>query len=69
MEGGYEKSGEKGAVDADRGYYREEDGNGREILVLLESGSVVFDGDGTYDAKKGVFRTDYIWKVGLPDGE
>lgn len=45
------------------------DGNGREILVLLESGSVVFDGDGTYDAKKGVFRTDYIWKVGLPDGE
>ena len=41
-------------------------GNGNEILVLLESGSVVFDGDGTYDTKKGVFRTDYIWKVEMP---
>lgn len=42
------------------------DGNGNEILVLLESGSVVFDGDGTYDTKKGVFRTDYIWQVEMP---
>lgn len=42
------------------------DGNGQEILVLLESGSVVFDGDGTYDTKKGVFRTDYIWQVEMP---
>ncbi len=42
------------------------DGNGREILVLFESGSVVFDGDGTYDTKAGVFRTDYIWKMELP---
>lgn len=42
------------------------DGNGQEILVLFESGSVVFDGDGTYDTKKGVFRTDYIWKMEIP---
>lgn len=42
------------------------DGNGSEILVLLESGSVVFDGDGTYDTKKGVFRTDCIWRVEMP---
>lgn len=41
-------------------------GDGNEILVLLESGSVVFDGDGTYDTKKGVFRTDYIWEVEMP---
>lgn len=37
------------------------DGNGTEILVLSESGSVIFDGDGRYDTKKGLFRTDYIW--------
>lgn len=42
------------------------DGNGNEILVLLESGSVVFDGDGTYDTKKGVFRTDCIWQAEMP---
>lgn len=42
------------------------DGNGNEILVLSESGSVVFDGDGTYDTKKGLFRTDYIWQAEMP---
>ena len=45
------------------------DGNGREILVLSESGSVIFDGDGTYDTKTGIFRTDYIWKVEVPEME
>lgn len=41
-------------------------GAGHEILILFESGSMVFDGDGTYDTKPGVFRTDYIWKADLP---
>lgn len=41
------------------------DGNGTEILVLSESGSVIFDGDGRYDTKKGLFRTDYIWCVDM----
>lgn len=63
------KAGKKGQLMLTEGITVKKDGNGRKILVLLELGSVVFDGDGTYDAKKGVFRTDYIWKVGLPDGE
>lgn len=43
------------------------DGNGLEVLVLYESGAVLYSGDGTYDSNAGVYRTDYIWKVTIPE--
>lgn len=43
------------------------DGNGLEVFVLYESGATLYSGDGTYDNNAGVFRTDYIWKVTIPE--
>ena len=43
-----------------------DDGNGLEILILYESGSILYSGDGTYDTNAGKFRTDYIWKLSVP---
>lgn len=44
-----------------------DDGNGQEVLVLYESGSILYSGDGTYDTNAGKFRTDYIWKMSVPE--
>lgn len=43
------------------------DGSGLEVLVLYESGAVLYSGDGTYDKNAGKYRTDYIWKVAIPE--
>ena len=43
------------------------DGTGLEVLVLYESGALLYSGDGTYDSNAGTYRTDYIWKMTIPE--
>ncbi len=53
-------------MPASEGVTVKADGDGSQLLLLFESGAVVYDGDGTYDRDPGRFRTDYVWEVTVP---
>lgn len=41
--------------------------SGRDVLILLESASVVYDKVYNGNYNPGIYRTDYIWKIAIPE--